>query len=282
VADLIGFFTTFIIMKRLPVLLTTLFLIHTAGAQQGFEKYEKHLFVDKGDTLPYRLLLPQDYNPQKRYPLIVFLHGSGERGRDNEKQLVHGASLFLRDSIRKQYPAFVLFPQCPENNSWARLTVKYDSSGKRLFHFTPDSTATRPMQLLMLLTAQLQQQFCLNPQQLYAGGLSMGGMGVFDWANRQPGLFAAVLPICGGGNPTFAAKMTQPAWWVFHGDKDPVVAPQYSQEMVSALQKAGAKVRLSLYAGVGHDSWNNAFAEPDLLQWLFSQRKKIPVRPCKN
>ncbi len=120
--------------KRFLFLLFIPVLFQTTYAQD-LSLYEKHLYLNKGDTLPYRILLPENYDATKKYPLILVLHGAGERGNDNEKQLVHGSRLFLRDSIRKNYPAVVVFPQCPANNYWSNVEITRNENDKRNFEF---------------------------------------------------------------------------------------------------------------------------------------------------
>ncbi len=239
---------------------------------EGAKLYEKRWFANAGDTLPYRILLPQNYDPKKQYPLILVLHGSGERGKDNEAQLVHGSYLFVRDDVRKNYPAIVVFPQCPMNSSWANVSVDR-SAAVRKFVFDENSEPTKPMILLQELIAQLMKQYPVNKRQVYVGGLSMGGMGTFDLVSRNPSLFAAAFPICGAGNPSTASKLKNTKWWVFHGEADDVVPPSHSVEMVDAMKKAGVDVKLTIYPGVNHNSWDNAFAENDLLRWMFSVKK---------
>ncbi|MEN1785483.1 MAG: alpha/beta hydrolase-fold protein [Bacteroidota bacterium] len=248
-------------------------LVCTAQVQD-FSEYEKKIFAVGGNTLPYRLLLPKDFNPQKAYPLVVFLHGSGERGNDNEKQLTHGAALFLQDSVRTKYPAIVVFPQCAENSSWARIDTQVQGPlERRMFTFYPKASPTLDMRLLEGLIAQLQKDYNIRKKQRYVGGLSMGGMGTFELVNRNPSVFSAAFPICGGAHPKIARRLQKTDWWVFHGGADVVVPPKYSTNMVEALQNKGAKVRYALYPAVGHNSWDRAFKEPDLLPWLFSKSR---------
>lgn len=232
-------------------------------------KFEYRMLVHKGDTLKYRLLLPVSYNPALKYPVIYFLHGSGERGSDNEAQLVHGSKLFLDEENRKKFPAFVVFPQCRADDSWTTM-LKNNSISRS---FDNQRQPTNAMTMLLRLIKYMGNSYPVNKDQVYIGGLSMGGMGVFEIAARKPGLFAAAFPICGGGDSTNARKMNKIAWWVFHGDGDEVVLPEYSVHMVDALKRKGADVKFSLYPGVNHNSWDNAFAEPGLLPWLFSQRR---------
>jgi predicted peptidase len=260
--------------KKIVLLVLYIFYSNLMCLQaQDLSLYKKLVFTAGADSMPYRLLLPLQYDAAKKYPLVVFLHGSGERGKDNEAQLIHGGALFLRDSIRQNYPAIVLFPQCPSNNQWANVTFTIDNSGKRQGLFKDEATPTVPMQLLQALLQQIITTYPVNKKQVYVGGLSMGGMGTFEIAARNPKLFAAALPICGGGAPATAKKVKKINWWVFHGDKDEAVPWQWSQTMVDALQRVKANVKFSLYPGVNHNSWDNAFAEPDLLHWLFAQHK---------
>nr|WP_286941536.1 prolyl oligopeptidase family serine peptidase [Allomuricauda sp.] len=248
-------------------------LLTTALAMsQEPSPYKKKVFESERGTMPYRLLLPEDYDATKKYPLVLFLHGSGERGNDNEAQLVHGSGLFLKEDVRKKYPAIVVFPQCAANDSWAKVDVKGEW-GNREFVFFDDAEPTRAMELLEELIDYLKDQYPIDSKRMYVGGLSMGGMGTFELVRRNPRTFVAAFPICGGANPEIAKKLRKTAWWVFHGEADNVVPPKYSTQMVRALEDVGAEVRYSLYPDVGHDSWTNTFAEPDLLSWLFSRSK---------
>lgn len=260
-----------------PLLFFLLLLLQLAGMEtkaQDMRLYEKKWMVQGRDTLPYRLLLPKDYSPSKKYPLILFLHGAGERGHDNEKQLVHGANLFLRDSIRKNYRAIVVFPQCAANSYWSNVSIITDSIQRtRIFSFKPDGEPTKAMELVMDLIKELSDEYPLDKDRLYVGGLSMGGMGTFELVRRKPKLFAAAFPICGGANAATAKRLKGPSWWIFHGLKDNVVDPVYSKIMAAAIKDQGAEVKLTLYPEAGHNSWDDAFAEKELLPWLFSKHK---------
>lgn len=261
-------------MKILSFLFLLLCSSLTTTAQD-FSAYQKKVFVSGNDTMGYRLLLPQDYDSKKVYPLLLFLHGAGERGNDNEKQLVHGAGLFLVDSIRKKYPAIVVFPQCSADSYWSSMNIRYDSVSKtREFIFDADNAPTKAMELVIKLYKQLKKEFKTNPKKQYVGGLSMGGMGTFEIANRLPGAFAAAFAICGGGDPKTAETLSSTAWWIFHGLKDNVVNPKYSIEMANALKAAGADIRLTLYPEANHNSWDSAFAEPELMPWLWMHHLK--------
>jgi predicted peptidase len=251
-----------------------LFSLSLSAFSQDKSMYQKHWFIRGGDTLPYRLLLPKNYDAAKEYPLILFLHGSGERGNDNEAQLVHGWKLFLQDSIREKYPAIVVFPQCAQNSYWSNIDFRYDTiTKKRTFLFPTGGEPTTAMRLLIQLLDELEGNYKMDDDRMYVGGLSMGGMGTFELVRRKPKLFAAAFPICGGANPATAKKLKRPSWWIFHGLKDDVVPPELSQQMADAIKAKGADVKLTLYPNANHNSWDPAFAEKDLLPWLFSHKK---------
>ncbi|HYC29676.1 MAG TPA: prolyl oligopeptidase family serine peptidase [Chitinophagaceae bacterium] len=259
-------------MKKIFFALFLQSLAFIASAQDK-SAYEKHWMTRGKDTLPYRVLLPKNYDASKEYPLILVLHGSGERGRDNEAQLVHGWRLFLQDSIRDRYPAIVVFPQCPADSYWAQVEFSYDTvTRKTTYDFPLESQPTVAMKMLLQLLDELEDKYKLDDDRYYVGGLSMGGMGTFELVRRKPRMFAAAFPICGGANPATSNKLDKTAWWIFHGLKDDVVPPHHSQEMADALKAAKAEVKLTLYPDANHNSWDPAFAEKDLLPWLFSKK----------
>jgi len=239
---------------------------------QSFDSYEKHWYIKNNDTLPYRLLLPQGYQKGKKYPLVIFLHGAGERGNDNEKQLTHGGALFIKEENRKNYPAIVIFPQCSQRSYWSNVKIA-GSGSNRVFEFANGGTPTFPMQLLIELMADLRSRYGIRQQQVYIMGLSMGGMGTFELVNRLPQTFAAAIPICGGASTATAPNLKGTKWWVFHGGKDDIVLPRYSEEMVAAMKKNKVHVKFTLFPEANHNSWDATFAEPGLLNWLFSQSR---------
>ncbi|MDY7394326.1 prolyl oligopeptidase family serine peptidase [Aureibaculum sp. 2210JD6-5] len=252
-------------------LISILFLTANLYAQHK-QSFVKEYLVEGTDTLKLRVLYPKDFKKTESYPLVVFLHGAGERGNDNEKQLVHGSQLFV-DSIQK-YPAIVVFPQCKENDYWANAEV--DRTTKPItLQFPKERKPTKSMHLVVRYLDELVKNNYVNKNQIYLGGLSMGGMGTFELLGRKPHMFAAAFAICGGGNTELAEKYAKNTpMWIFHGAEDDVVDPRLSVEMVSALMKYGAKPNFNLYRNTNHNSWDAAFAEPELLSWLFSNKKK--------
>ena len=261
-------------MRKL--LLPLIFLSCALGFSQWQHKYGSEFLIQGNDTLRYRILYPKNFNSGQKYPVILFLHGAGERGRDNKGQLVHGGKLFATDYLQERYPALVIFPQCPREGYWSKVDVNRETSPLRL-DFQYDAGPTKALQMVMQLMENTLAEPYVDPDRVYLMGLSMGGMGTFELLARKPDTFAAAIPICGGGDPDSVSRYAgKTAVWAIHGAQDDVVDPGQSLEMVSALLKAGAHPRFSLYEFANHNSWDPAFAEPGLLPWLFSHKRKRP------
>jgi predicted peptidase len=215
--------------------------------------------------LPYRLLVPPGHHAAP-VPLVLFLHGAGERGHDNLAQLVHGVAIFAEPEVRRRHPAYVVAPQCPAGQRW----VEKDWSAAA--HRLPPAPSL-PLQQVLALLPRLRDEFPIDPDRIYVTGLSMGGFGTWDIVVREPRLFAAAVPICGGGDESFAPSIAPLPIWAFHGELDPVVPVARSRNMIAALRRAGGDPRYTEYPGEGHSCWTRAYHEPDLLPWLFSQRR---------
>ncbi len=250
-------------MKKL--LFSLLFVSQTIVLCQEFSK---ELFISDKDSLPYRLLLPKNFDKAKKYPLIVFLHGAGERGNDNELQLVHGKDLFINMNKNNTFPSIVVFPQCSKNSYWANVSRINNS-----FSFLGDPTENKSLKLVEGMINELQSNFKINSNQIYVGGLSMGGMGTFELVYRNPDMFAAAFAICGGANPKIGEKISKTNWRIYHGDKDFVVPVKLSIDMYNSIKSFNKNVYLKIYPNVNHNSWDNVFREPDLFKWLFSNSK---------
>lgn len=263
---------------RLTIFLFFFFCISGIINAQDLASFQKRWLVQGADTLPYRILYPLNYDSSKRYPVLFFLHGGGERGTDNTAQLTHGGAFFLQERAKNHFPAFLVFPQCARNSYWSNVLRIHDTTGARTFQFLPGGEPTRSMQLLTMLVQQLVSSLPVNKEQVYVGGLSMGGMGTFELVRRMPKVFAAAFAICGGADPATAKPISGISWWIFHGLKDDVVDPAFSKNMATALKAAGAPVKLTLYPEAGHNSWDSAFVEKNLLPWLFSQHQKTSRR----
>ncbi|QEG38680.1 carboxylesterase family protein [Roseimaritima ulvae] len=255
---------------------TTLYLFATtlllmlppnANAQDALKQFEARQYSDAdGNSLSYRILKPKQYDPAKKYPLVMFWHGAGERGDDNQRQLVHGMADFASAEVMEKYPAFVVAPQCPKNQKWANNDWSADQ------HTMSEQPST-PMRLSLELIDSLQKEFSIDADRIYVTGLSMGGFGTWDALQRRPKQFAAAIPICGGGDTALAEKIASVPVWVFHGGNDTVVKTSRSRDMVQALKEAGGKPKYTEYPGVGHNSWSATYANPEVYKWLFSQRR---------
>jgi predicted peptidase len=242
-------------------LLLLIFISARVQAQSNI-LFDKLLFIQQKDTLPYRLLKPVNPKAEERFPLIIFLHGSGERGNDNEAQIRHITNLFLDERNRGKYPCYVVAPQCPKNALWA----SYGSDGSLA------KNPTTPMKMMIALLSKIAAEFPIDSTRIYITGLSMGGYGTWDLIARMPEKFAAAIPICGGGDPRTATRIRRIPIWAFHGAKDDRVPPKLSRAMVRALQEAGGAPGYTEYPDIEHNSWVQAYQEPHLLPWLFNQR----------
>lgn len=237
-----------------------------ANAQASRFSYG-HFTDGRGDTLNYRILTP-DYDTMRTYPLVIFLHGSGERGNDNKAQLKWGVLNFATDQMMMRHPAIVVAPQCPYNQQWSNFTGFRSKEGLRL-----EANPSPSMKLLIGLIHQLIKQRPVDTSRIYITGLSMGGFGAYDAIERYPHLFAAAIPVAGGGDPTRAALIAHLPLWDFHGAEDAAVDPRLSRVMISALWKAGGHPGYTEYPGVGHFSWLGVYSDPVVLAWLFRQHK---------
>ncbi|MDA8938481.1 prolyl oligopeptidase family serine peptidase [Flavobacteriaceae bacterium] len=251
-------------MKNL--LLIIVFLIFSNSNSQDLELFEKETFEFEKETLSYRILKPLNYNSNKQYPVHLFLHGAGERGNDNDSQLVHGGKLFLKKENREQYNSWVIFPQAQKNDWWGyKDPYKFDYNVKE----------SKAMSLVVKLMDDFTQRKDVDPNKVFVSGLSMGGMGTFVILNLRPEMFAAATPICGDGDPSLVSNYSKKVpVWIFHGSDDTVVSPKKSLKMAKAIIENGGSPKITFYENVGHDSWNNAFAEKDFLKWIHSKSKK--------
>ena len=241
------------------------FSITTLNAQSN--RFNYNSFIQHKDTLPYRILTP-DYDTSRSFPLVIFLHGSGERGRDNEAQLKWGVMNFSSDQMMLSHPSFVLAPQCPEQQSWANFYNSKDS-----FNYVLKTNASRPMELLINLIHQLCKSNRIDTNRIYITGVSMGGFGTFDAITRYPHLFAAAVPVCGAGDTSKASTISSIPIWIYHGAEDPAVSPLHAYNMNAALVKAGANPGLTVYPSIGHFSWLGAYIDPLMINWLYQQHK---------
>lgn len=232
---------------------------------------ERRVSVDDGGhpvPFRYRLLRPEVSEPGIRHPVVLFLHGAGERGDDNEAQLTFLPRWMSEAGNRRRHPCFLIAPQCRKGHAWAEIDWKL----KR-----PLPLAERPTADLAAAVAALDAVLAsepADPGRVYVTGLSMGGYGTWDLACRHPERFAAALPICGGGDAASARRLVTLPVWCFHGGDDPLVPAELSRAMIAAIVAAGGTPIYSELPGVGHDSWTPAYRNPAVLDWLFAQRRR--------
>ena len=255
-------------MKKI-ILFLALSLI---AAPCSFAQFKNASYGIGGYTLPYKILFPEGYDESKQYPLLIFLHGAGERGNDNENQLIHGKQ-FLLDNFYSSYPAVVVVPQCPSSDFWSN-TERHQIEAKITFNFDAYDKPTQAMETLMGLISWWISSELVDPNRVYIGGLSMGGMGAFELLWRMPDTFAAAFPICGGSSfSKMDSYAKNTAVWIFHGSEDKIVSPSLSRDAYNKLKRLECDVRYTEYEGVGHGSWNNTFQEEGFAQWLFSKHR---------
>jgi predicted peptidase len=249
----------------LSILITLLFI--TLQAQR--EHFSKEIFENDGKHLLYRFSTPENFDSDTniKYPLILFLHGAGERGSDNEIQITYVDKIFGSEEFRSKYPCFVVVPQCPVDKRWVEVDWHLPS------HIQPVEMS-EPLKLTVALIFKIMRFYNVDKNRIYVVGLSMGGYGTWDLITRFPYLFAAGVPICGGGDENTASKIIDVPVWAFHGAKDNVVVVSRSGNMINAIKKAGGNPQYTEYPDKGHFVWDAAFNTPELWQWLFEQSKK--------
>ncbi len=203
-------------------------------------------------TRHYLFSLPKDYDPRQpeRWPLVLFLHGLGERGDDLYALTRHGPPKLVEEG--QDFPFLFLSPQCPTYGWWTWETN---------------------IAALAALLDEIESAYLIDPDQVYVTGLSMGGYGTWALATAYPHRFAAIAPICGGGDPSTVCAIRHLPVWAFHGENDSVVPLQETEAMVKALQACGGHVTLTVYPGVDHDSWTQTYANPQLYTWLLQHRR---------
>lgn len=259
-----------LLYNAVPFLLIMLYLPLSLSAQSN-EEFKRESFILNADTLNYRILYPKDFSEDKKYPVLLFLHGAGERGDDNESQLTHGSELFLQN--REEFSAIVIFPQAPKEDYWAKVEVNRDTIPFQ-FNFKNEEESTKSLKLVIGLMENMLAKNFVDKERVYVGGISMGGMGTFEIVYKKPDMFTAAFAICGGADP-FIAKAYPKGFniWIFHGELDDVVPPEYSKIMAREINSNGGNAKLSLYPNDNHNSWDSALSEPELLPWLFNQIK---------
>lgn len=239
-----------------------------AAARQHFR--EMMITTDAfGQTtsVGYRLMTPETERPGAKHPLVLFLHGAGERGSDNVKQLLYLPEVLSRPENRKRYPCYALVPQCPADRRW--VEVPWDA-----VETTPQGDASPAMRLVLDMLDEVLHAWPIDPARVYLTGMSMGGYGAWDLALRRTETFAALAPLCGGGDEAQAARLKHLPIWAVHGEQDAAVPVVRSRRIIEAVCTAGGEPKYSELPGVGHNCWSRAYSpEFGLLDWMFEQRR---------
>ena len=225
--------------------------------------FRKEVYVNKdGDRLPYRLFVPLGIDKTRKYPLLIWLHGGDSRGTDNLKQLAKSNQLathfWISSRVQNSFPVVLMVPQCPPNENWAEPEL--NQPGKSL-------------QMTVEALAKVQADFPVDLQRIYIGGQGMGGIGVWSLLQKYPGRWAGALVISAYDNFTDKGAIAQVPLWVFQGDQDDSVPVTMVRDMVRQLKKSNANLHYSEYHKVDHETTARAFAEPELVSWLSSQRR---------
>ena len=238
-------------MRFILVLLAVATYLQKTNYAGEVEQTAQRLDVNVGVQFNYLLALPKDYTQQKSWPLVLFLHGAGERGDELKLVKKHGPPKLIDNG--KAFPFIVVSPQCPKDVWW------------------------EPIELTALLDEIIKNNN-IDEDRIYLTGLSMGGFGTWRLAAHSPDRFAAIAPICGGGEPYWTRRFPHLPTWAFHGAKDRVVPLERSQEMIDAVKKNGGLPRLTVYPEAGHDSWTETYNNPQLYEWLLAQKRDGPGR----
>lgn len=228
--------------------------------------FESRSVVVDGVRYPFQLLIPTREIVGVA-PLVVFLHGAGERGSDNSKQLTWLPLAMAGEPMRDQFPCYLLAVQCPSEEKW--VDVPWGDTDPSPMPQSP----SRALRAVIAAMEQVERDKPIDRNRIYLTGLSMGGYGAWDLAMRMPSKFAACAPVCGGGDPSQVARLRDLPIWIWHGDKDAAVPVVRSRQMAEALRAAGSKVRYSELPGVGHDSWRQAYAADGVIPWLLSHTR---------
>ena len=263
-------------MKLVIAAVGGLLLSSLAHAQKPESKPDMDKLLDKltftkdKASLPYRLLKPDGYdkNGKDRYPLVVFLHGAFGRGSRQPDATQERHRGVREGPTREKHPCFLAVPQCPPDKQWTNVGW-FD--GKRNVPLA--KSPTEPSALVLDLIDTVASEHRIDKDRIYLTGVSMGGYGTWDLVSRRPELFAAAIPVSGGGDPAQAEKLAKLPIWAFHGDADPLVPVERPRDMIAAIKKAGGEPKYTEYKGVGHDAWTPTYRDSRVLDWLFEQKK---------
>jgi predicted peptidase len=255
-------------MKTIATAVIAGALAASLHAQTAQEETTAEVFTaPSGEILRYRQHLPKNVAAGKKLPLVLFLHGAGERGTNNVSQLKHGVSALLQHGAKANDPAVLLAPQCPSGMQWVNVPWSAPS------HTMPEQPSDS-MRLALALLREKLATLPIDPDRVYVTGVSMGGYGTWDAIQREPSLFAAAIPICGGGDIRRVQGIRRMPIWVFHGRDDKNVPVDCSRRMVTALKQLGSRaVRYTEYEGAEHNVWDRTYENAEVVEGLLRQRR---------
>lgn len=254
-------------------IIACLFTLNSFSKQDDIliNTYQTHTLKNeqKGQFL-YRTSPPSKMDQGKKYPLLVFFHGAGGRGRDNKGQLTDagGIEAFEKQSVRTKRKSHIFAGQVPQGERWV------NTAWNLLGHNMPEISNSMEMAFKAIDAYIQNPKNQVDPKRIYAMGLSMGGYGTWDAIQRRPHFFAAAVPICGGGDKNLAKKISHIPIWAWHGDKDKVIKPSRSRDMINAIKEIGGAPKYSEIKDRGHNSWVDVWNSNDLWDWLYSQSNK--------
>lgn len=260
-------------MKKCIFLIVLSCAVIVCSFAQERASVERVFVSSDGQSLPYRVVWPENYDPAESYPLLLFLHGMGERGSDNIAQLNHGRKLFLESGHLKD--VIVVAPQCPADGYWVDIVRPSTPEENMNRTFPSDTGITPPLAAVKELLDAMISLGMVNTDRIYGTGLSMGAMGILDLMCRYPDFFVAVQPICGAvEHSRLEAYSGKTAVRLFHGTKDNIVPVYFARDAYQTLfAKDSLTVEYVEYPECYHDSWSAAFASDDFLEWMLSRQR---------
>ncbi len=233
------------------------------------EVFERRTYECDGYTMNYRIYVPKNYDCGEMYPMLVFLHGAGERGGDNEIQLLHGLQDMFNRTDSPIYDSIVIAPQCPSNSQWV-LTPW--ASGNYSVADVPES---RENEAVCAIMDECADFYNIDEDRIYITGFSMGGFGTWDLLARHGARFAAGMPICGGGDPSYARLLARIPIRTFHGSSDDAVPVNGTRAMYAAIRREGGEViSYTEYDGAGHNVWHTVYEDAENIEWMFAQNRR--------
>jgi len=244
----------------------------TTVSEVTLDDYEARVYTRlKGDTIPYRLFIPRGYDPDKKYPLVLFHHGAGGRGTDNKDQFEGPLPWEWAGPERQaSNPCFILAPQTPDDEPEVETVASLLEETRLMWEH---------IQTIQEILDSLEDEFSIDVKREYVTGLSMGGGATWMSLLKRPDRFAAAAPVCAGDGfikkekSEIGQKFAQLPLWIFHGDADKIISVEVSRRIVKSLKDAGGNPKYTEYQGVGHNSWTRAYRETEFIDWLFTQSR---------